>query len=131
MDAVTIIVVTSRADRHADASRADTHAHTNFFRARRHGTANSHNRNRGYCKTLDHRMLLDVDEIPVRKCGIETMVPEKRIGKFRQIAGYLGTYVFIANQIASATSTSTIPPHITGVTFLELPLRGESFGAWL
>jgi hypothetical protein len=59
------------------------------------------------------------------------MVPEKQIGKFRQIAGYLGTYVFIANQIASVTSTTTITPHITGVTFLVLPLRGESFGAWL
>jgi hypothetical protein len=55
----------------------------------------------------------------------------KEIGIFRHTAGYRGTYVFIANQITSATITVTIPPHITGVTFLELPLRGESFGAWL
>jgi hypothetical protein len=57
------------------------------------------------------------------------MVPENRSGYFGN--GYRGTHVFIANQIASATITVTIPPHITGVTFLELPLRGESFGAWL
>jgi hypothetical protein len=38
---------------------------------------------------------------------------------------------FIVNQIASATITTTITPQTTGVTFFELPLRGESFGAWL
>jgi hypothetical protein len=47
------------------------------------------------------------------------------------IAGYRGTYVFTANQITSATIAMTIPPQTTGVTFFELPLRGESFGAWL
>jgi hypothetical protein len=52
-----------------------------------------------------------------------------KTGIFRQCAGYRGTYVFIANQIASATITATIAPHITGATFFELPLRGESFGA--
>jgi hypothetical protein len=55
----------------------------------------------------------------------------KRIGIFRQYAGYRGTHVFIANQIASATITTTIAPQTTGVIFFELPLRGESFGAWL
>ena len=44
---------------------------------------------------------------------------------------FSGTYAFIANQIASTTITTTIPPHTKGVTFFELPLRGESFGAWL
>jgi hypothetical protein len=38
---------------------------------------------------------------------------------------------FVANQIASAVSTMRITPQTTGVTFFELPLRGESFGAWL
>jgi hypothetical protein len=42
-----------------------------------------------------------------------------------------GTYARIANQIASATITTTITPQTTGVIFFELPLRGESFGAWL
>jgi hypothetical protein len=41
------------------------------------------------------------------------------------------TYAFITNQIASATSTTMIAPQTMGVTFFELPLRGESFGAWL
>jgi hypothetical protein len=40
-------------------------------------------------------------------------------------------HAFIANQIASATITTMIAPQTTGVTFFELPLRGESFGAWL
>jgi hypothetical protein len=40
-----------------------------------------------------------------------------------------GTYPLIANQITSATITRTITPQTTGVTFFELPLRGESFGA--
>jgi hypothetical protein len=75
-------------------------------------------------------MLLDVDELSVRKCSIQTMVPEKRPGYFGN-RRCRGTHVFIANQIASATITMTIPLHIPGVTFLELPLRGESFGAWL
>jgi hypothetical protein len=44
---------------------------------------------------------------------------------------FRGTYDFMANQIASATITTTIAPQTTGVTFFELPLRGESFGAWL
>jgi hypothetical protein len=38
---------------------------------------------------------------------------------------------FIAIQIAIATSATMIAPHITGVTRFELPLRGESFAAWL
>jgi hypothetical protein len=42
-----------------------------------------------------------------------------------------GTYAFITNQIATATMATTITPQTTGVSFFELPLRGESFGAWL
>jgi hypothetical protein len=38
---------------------------------------------------------------------------------------------FIANQIAIATNATMIAPHIAGVTRFELPLRGESFAAWL
>jgi hypothetical protein len=38
-------------------------------------------------------------------------------------------YAFIMNHIASATITTTITPQTTGVTFFELPLRGESLGA--
>jgi hypothetical protein len=41
------------------------------------------------------------------------------------------TYAFNANQITSATITTMIAPQTMGVTFFELPLRGESFGAWL
>jgi hypothetical protein len=41
------------------------------------------------------------------------------------------THARIVNQIASATITATITPQTAGVTFFELPLRGESFGAWL
>jgi hypothetical protein len=40
-------------------------------------------------------------------------------------------YALIVNQIASATITTTIAPQTTDVTFFELPLRGESLGAWL
>jgi hypothetical protein len=42
-----------------------------------------------------------------------------------------GTHAFTTNQIASKTIATTIAPQTTGVTLFELPLRGESFGAWL
>jgi hypothetical protein len=35
------------------------------------------------------------------------------------------------NQTVAATATATIAAHMTAETFLVLPLRGESFGAWL
>jgi hypothetical protein len=54
----------------------------------------------------------------------------EKVGReISQFDGSGGTQTFIVNQIASATITTTIAPHTTGVTFLELPLRGESFGA--
>jgi hypothetical protein len=37
----------------------------------------------------------------------------------------------MVNQIAAAMIATTIAPQTTGVTFLELPLRGESLAAWL
>src|SRR6185436_10092932 len=37
----------------------------------------------------------------------------------------------IVNQTTAATTTATITAQTTGETFLELPLRGESFAAWL
>jgi hypothetical protein len=55
----------------------------------------------------------------------------KRIGIFGNAPDIAETYAFIVNQIASATIATTIAPQTTGVTFFELPLRGESFGAWL
>jgi len=59
------------------------------------------------------------------------MVPEKRIGIFRQFAGSLGTQALIVNQTASSTMRTTIALHTAGVTRFVLPLRGESLGAWL
>jgi hypothetical protein len=47
----------------------------------------------------------------------------------RSADNFRGTYVFIVNQIAMATITTTIAPQTAGVTFFELPLRGESLGA--
>jgi hypothetical protein len=38
---------------------------------------------------------------------------------------------FQANQIAIATMATIIAHHTSGVTFFELPLRGESLAAWL
>jgi hypothetical protein len=49
--------------------------------------------------------------------------------RFSRADNFRGTYAFIANQIAIATMATTIAPQTTGVTFFELPLRGESFGA--
>jgi hypothetical protein len=40
-------------------------------------------------------------------------------------------YGFSANQIAMATTATTIAHQIAGVVFFELPLRGESLAAWL
>jgi hypothetical protein len=53
----------------------------------------------------------------------------KTLALFDTISRCGGTYAFITNQIASATITATIAHQTTGVTFFELPLRGESFGA--
>jgi hypothetical protein len=41
------------------------------------------------------------------------------------------SYDLIANQIPMATMATTMAPHATGMTCLELPLRGESLAAWL
>jgi hypothetical protein len=53
------------------------------------------------------------------------MVPARRLIRGARLHG------FIANQIAIATNATMIAPHIAGVTRFELPLRGESFAAWL
>ena len=45
--------------------------------------------------------------------------------------GHKALYPFMENQTAAATTTITIAAHTTGVTFLVLPLRGESLAAWL
>ena len=37
----------------------------------------------------------------------------------------------IASQVPTATTTTTMMHQITGATCFELPLRGESFAAWL
>lgn len=37
----------------------------------------------------------------------------------------------IASQVPTATMTTTMMHQITGETRFELPLRGESFAAWL
>jgi hypothetical protein len=58
------------------------------------------------------------------------MVPDA-IAIFHSIDDAAGTHAFIANQIASTRITATITPQTMGMTFFELPLRGESFGAWL
>jgi hypothetical protein len=131
MNPVAVVIMTSRTDGYARPDWTDTYAHTKLFRARRRGTVNSHNRDSGHRKTLDHRMLLDVDELSVRQCDLQEIVPEKHIGIFRQFAGSFGTQAFIVNQTASSTIRKTMPPQTTGVTFFVLPLRGESFGAWL
>jgi hypothetical protein len=49
----------------------------------------------------------------------------------RSADNFRGTYAFTTNQIAIATMATTIAPQTTDVIFFELPLRGESFGAWL
>lgn len=53
------------------------------------------------------------------------------IAIFHSIDDAVETHAFIANQIAITTITATTAPQTTGMTFFELPLRGESFGAWL
>src|SRR4030095_3239981 len=40
-------------------------------------------------------------------------------------------HVYAVNQTATTTATATIAAHTTGVTFLSLPLRGESLAEWL
>ena len=40
-------------------------------------------------------------------------------------------YACMPNQIASAIMAATIAAQTTGVTFFELPLRGELLAAWL
>ena len=40
-------------------------------------------------------------------------------------------YARMPNQTASAIMTATIAAQTTGVTFFELPLRGELLAAWL
>jgi hypothetical protein len=42
-----------------------------------------------------------------------------------------GIHARIVNQIVAMTIATTIAAHTAGVTFFELPLRGESLAAWL
>jgi hypothetical protein len=66
-----------------------------------------------------------------RQCCKKTIVPKEASRILRSADNFRGTYVFITNQIAIATMITMIAPQTAGVTFFELPLRGESFGAWL
>src|SRR3954453_4395028 len=58
MHPIPIIIRTAAADRHAGANGADAPANADFFSARWNGAANSHNRDSGHRKTLDHDVLL-------------------------------------------------------------------------
>jgi hypothetical protein len=58
--ALAIAIVTSGANRYADARGSDADTHSDFLRARRHRETNSSRRNGHYRKTLDHCMLLSV-----------------------------------------------------------------------
>jgi hypothetical protein len=40
-------------------------------------------------------------------------------------------HALLANQITATMIATRMAPHTIGVTRFELPLRGESFGAWL
>ena len=51
------------------------------------------------------------------------MVPAANRARMRLLAPF---HALIANQIAAAIIATTIAPQTTGVTFFELPLRGES-----
>jgi hypothetical protein len=42
-----------------------------------------------------------------------------------------GDHALVVNQIIATTIATRMAPHTIGVTRFELPLRGESFGAWL
>jgi hypothetical protein len=67
----------------------------------------------------------------MRQCDIEKNVPELAFALFWVTTSSTELHAFITNQIAIATMATTIAPQTTGVTFFELPLRGESLGAWL
>jgi hypothetical protein len=47
------------------------------------------------------------------------------------VPGCAGDHALVANQIMAATIAIRIALHTTGATRFELPLRGESFAAWL
>ena len=54
----------------------------------------------------------------------------RRITRDRDLRTAQERHSFIANQIAIASIVATMAAHTAGVTFFELPLRGESFAAW-
>jgi hypothetical protein len=128
MNAIAIVIRASGSDRDARAQRGDTYADAKLFRAGRHGAVNSDHRDRGHRKTLDDRMLLDVMNYgkAMQPAGNGSGKAYRVISAIRRL---LGTQAFIVNQTPSSTMMKTIAPQTTGVTFLVLPLRGESFGA--
>jgi hypothetical protein len=72
---------------------------------------------------LDHRMFLSMNyrKGKSRTCEL-----------FRAIVRRTHEdYPCMPNQITTATIATMIATQMTGVTFFELPLRGESLAAWL
>jgi hypothetical protein len=116
---ITVTVAADRSNGHT--ARTDTDA--NLVRTGRHRTANSGHCDGYYRKTPDHRLLLCLC-----LCTIEEPIRTGLNGSGAKVDRRL-RYGFIANQITTTTSTTTIAPQIAGVTLFELPLRGESLAA--
>jgi hypothetical protein len=111
------VAIVAGSDGYADAGRADTHS--DVLRAGGHCKANSSYRDGSHHKTLDHCLLL-LDE--------NTGYAIRRGGNG---SGANSAQALVANQMIATMTATTITLHTTGVTRFELPLRGESFGAWL
>ena len=58
-------------------------------------------------------------------------MPRTRNKSRRRITENWLVQAIVVNQIAAAMTAIRIAAHTTGVTFFELPLRGDWFAAWL
>jgi len=120
---LAIAIATGRTHGYAYTRRAYTDTNSDVLCARRLHEGNSSYRDGSDYNMLDHRMFLSMNyhKGKSRTCEL-----------FRATArGTYEDHPRTPNQITAATIATMIAAQMTGETFFELPLRGETLAAWL
>jgi hypothetical protein len=124
-DHLTLAIAIAACGTHSHADTSGTYANTDadVLCARRLHEGNSSYRDGSDYNMLDHRMFLSMNyhKGKLRTCE-----------SFRAIARRTyEDHPRMPNQITAAMIATMIVAQMTGETFFELPLRGESLAAWL
>jgi hypothetical protein len=120
---LAIAIAARRTHGHAYTSGTNANTDSDVLCARRLHEGNSSYRDGSDYNMLDHRMFLSMNyhKGKSRTCEL-----------FRATArGTYEDHPRMPNQITAATIATMIAAQMTGETFFELPLRGETLAAWL